>query len=248
MPEPAVGELDVGVADAAVQQSRRSLAHDVAISAIWAVVATGASFLIARAIEPSVVLDPLEAFAVLTSYSCTYLVVRQRRINYLVGMASTAAYALLFHRAELLASMVLNLYLTPSLIYGWFRWRPDADTRPVTNVALRWSPVYLAVTAASYVGAVAMVGWFDGELPRWDAVILIGSILAQFLLDNKKLQTWVVWAVVNVVAIYVYARADLPMAAAQYVFFLANTVYGYRSWRRSMAGSTPAALPAEVVR
>lgn len=197
-------------------------------------VATAISYELARVLGADVALDGLEAFAVLTSYSCTYLAVRQRRINYVVGMTSTAAYALLFHRQGLYASMVLNLYLTPALIYGWFRWNRDADTRPVTDVTWRAVPLYAAVTAVFYGGAVLVIDSFDGQLARWDAVILIGSMLAQFLLDNKKLQNWIVWAVVNVVAIYVYAEAELYLAAAQYVLFLLNTGYGYMSWKRTM--------------
>lgn len=75
---------------------------------------------------------------------------------------------------------------------------------------------------------------FDGQMARSDTVILIGSMLAQFLLDNKKLENWIVWAVVNVVAIYVYAQAELYLAAAQIVLFLLNTVYGYWCWKRTM--------------
>ena len=64
-------------------------------------------------------------------------------------------------------------------------------------------------------------------------MVLAGTLLAQFLLDNKKLENWIVWAVVNVFAIYTYATSGLPLVAFQYVFFLANTAYGYVSWRRS---------------
>ena len=72
-----------------------------------------------------------------------------------------------------------------------------------------------------------------GALAWTDSVVLAGTLLAQFLLDNKKLENWIVWAVVNVFAIYTYATSGLPLVAFQYVFFLANTAYGYVSWRRS---------------
>lgn len=211
-----------------------SLRRDIAVSLAIAVAATSASYVVASMLGGAVAIDGLEAFAVFTSYSCTYLAVRQRRVNYVVGMLSTAAYAVLFHRQALFASMVLNVYLTPALVYGWVRWHRDADTRPVTNLRWRSVPVYVAVTGAFYAGAVLVIDLFDGQLARWDAVILIGSMLAQFLLDNKVLQNWIVWAVVNVVAIYVYAQAALYLAAAQYVLFLCNTAYGYWSWKRTM--------------
>lgn len=175
----------------------------------------------------------LEVFAVFTSYVCTYLCVKERRINYPIGSISSAAYALLFYQSGLLASTVLNVYLVPALVYGWLRWRRDANTRPVTHIQLRWLPVYLLITAAGYAGAALVSQRLGGTLAWTDSVILAGTILAQFLLDNKKLENWIVWAVVNMFAIYTYATTGLPLVALQYVLFLANTVYGYIIWKRS---------------
>lgn len=179
-------------------------------------------------------LNPLEVFAVFTSYSCTYLCVKERRINYPVGVLSTAAYALLFFQSGLVASAILNIYLVPTLVYGWFRWRKDSNTRPVKHVAPRMVIVYLFVSLTGYGGAV-LIGHLLGGVMTWtDSVILAGTILAQFLLDNKKLETWFVWALVNIFAIYTYTSSGLPLVAFQYVFFLMNTVYGYITWKRSM--------------
>lgn len=179
-------------------------------------------------------LNWLEVFAVFTSYSCTYLCVKERRINYPIGALSTAAYAWLFFQNGLLASAILNIYLVPTLVYGWLRWREDANTRPVMHVAPRMIIVYLVVALIGYLGAV-IIGRLLGGVMSWsDSVILAGTILAQFLLDNKKIETWAVWAVVNVFAIYTYTSSGLSLVAFQYVFFLANTIYGYVSWTRSM--------------
>jgi nicotinamide mononucleotide transporter len=175
----------------------------------------------------------LEAFAVLTSYSSTYLCVKERRINYPIGAVSSAAYSYLFLQSGLLSSAVLNAYLVPTLIYGWIRWRKDSITRPVTHVNPRWIPGYLLIAGAGYGGAALLSSHFGGTLAWTDALILAGTILAQFLLDNKKLENWIVWAFVNVFAIYTYATTGLPLVAFQYVFFLANTVYGYVIWNRS---------------
>ena len=179
-------------------------------------------------------LNSLELFAVFTSYACTFLCVMERRINYPIGAISCFAYTFLFIQFELYASAVINAYLTIALVYGWFRWKADSDTRPVTHVSLKWIPAYIAVTAVFYYVAATAVGAVGGSLAATDTVVLVGSMLAQFLLDNKKIETWAVWAVVNVFAIYTYATAGLPLAAFQYVFFLLNAFFGLYVWYRSM--------------
>ncbi len=176
----------------------------------------------------------LEVFAVLTLYSSTYLCVRERRFNYPVGAISSAAYAYLFLQSGLYSSAVLNAYLVPTLIYGWIRWRKDTNTRPVTHIKLAWLPVYVAIAGAGYSGAALISGHLGGSMAWTDAMILAGTILAQFLLDNKKLENWIVWAIVNIFAMYTYWQAGLALVFFQYVLFLGNTVYGYLAWQRSM--------------
>ena len=90
-----------------------------------------------------------------------------------------------------------------------------------------------------------IVNLAGGTLATTDSVILVGTMLAQFLLDNKKIENWAVWAVVNVFAIYTYFSAGLTLAGFQYIFFLANTVYGYVMWQRSKNLSDPE--PKEII-
>lgn len=209
-----------------------------------AVFLTGLSFLVGLQFGWLSSVNLLEAFAVFTSYLCTYLCVVERRLNYVVGVITTAAYCVLFIQWALPASALVNAYLAFALVYGWFRWRSDSNARPVTRVELKWVPVYLIVTGLAYAGAVMLSGALGSTLPGTDSVILIGTILAQFLLDNKKIETWGVWAIVNIFAIYTYFSAGLFLAAFQFGFFLLNTVYGYYMWNKSRSVATQPAVAA----
>lgn len=175
----------------------------------------------------------VEMLAVWTSFICTLLCVFQSRWNYPVGIASTALLAYSFYGAQLYGSMALNLYLIPTLIYGWFVWGPDANTKPVMHLKVKDAIWYWLASLAVFVGAVYIIDFFGGTLPKWDAVLLVGSVLAQFLLDRKKIETWYVWAGVNIVSIGAYFEAGLYLLSMQFALFLANTIYGYFSWRKT---------------
>jgi nicotinamide mononucleotide transporter len=211
-----------------------------------AVLLTGLSFLVGVQMGWVTDLNLLEIFAVFTSYLCTFLCVVERRSNYPIGAVSNAAYSYLFFQWGLYASSFVTGYLTIALAYGWFRWRSDKETIPVRHVELKWVPVYVLTTAVFYAVAFFVVTSFGGTLAMTDSFILVGSILAQFLLDNKRIETWMVWAVVNVFAIYTYATAGLPLAAFQYVFFLANVFYGYVMWKKSMRQEQAAKLDESI--
>jgi nicotinamide mononucleotide transporter len=64
-------------------------------------------------------------------------------------------------------------------------------------------------------------------------VILPATVLAQFMLDNKKLENWLVWAAMNCFAIYTYFDAGLALVGFQYIFFLANAFYAFTVWLKA---------------
>lgn len=216
-----------------ISAPRTGATRNVVEGTILGVVLTTLSYLVGLNLDWINDVNLLEAFAVFTSYVCTYLCVKERRINYPIGAVSTAAYCVLFAHQGLAASAILNAYLTPLLAYGWFRWRNDQITRSVTRVSARMVPLYALVAVAIFAGATAITLAFGAKVILADSAILLGTILAQFLLDNKKWENWLVWAVVNVFAIHTYWGYGLKIAAVQYVFFLANTVYGLIVWNRS---------------
>ena len=110
----------------------------IAESIFLALILTAMSYLIGIRMEWITELNWLEIFAVFTSYSCTWLCTKQSRWNYPVGIVTTAAYSVLFLQWGMLALSIFNLYLVGSLVYGWFRWGHDSNTRPVTNIEPKW--------------------------------------------------------------------------------------------------------------
>lgn len=175
-------------------------------------------------------LDWLEISAVFTSYVCTVLCVWETRTNYIWGAVSVVLLTILFYEQKLYSSAILNAYLAPTLIWGWYRWKPDNDTRPVSLVSINWWPAYLLLTFDVWYALSSYVKTLGGALAGMDSFILAASILAQFLLDQKKLENWFIWSAVNVVAIYTYSSAGLYVVAIQYIFFLLNSFYGIYMW------------------
>lgn len=72
---------------------RDSLKRHLVESAIVAVVLTALSYAVGIACSWITGLNWLEVFAVFTLYSCTYLCVKERRINYPIGAVSKIANA-----------------------------------------------------------------------------------------------------------------------------------------------------------
>ncbi len=178
-------------------------------------------------------LSTLEVLAVFTSYVCTIMCVYQTRWNYPVGVVTTFLYSWLFFRWEMYAVALFNLYLVFSLAYGWFRWGPDSDTRPVSRIKGLWWGGYVAIGAGIWALLLGVNLAFGVSITTVEIIITVLSGVAQFMLDNKKIENWLVWAGVNVLSIWFYFEGALYLVALQYVFFLFNTAFGFAKWRRT---------------
>lgn len=208
---------------------------NTAIGIALAVFLTGLSYIVADWLGWASLKDInyLEAFAVFTSYVCTWLCVHQTRWNYPIGIVTTFAYSILFWQFELYSLSIFNMYLVGSLAYGYFRWGSDLDTRPVTRLT-PMSFVYYGALALAIYGLLYLINTAFGHEMDWlDVLLAVASGVAQFMLDNKKLENWVVWILVDIASIWLYFQNGLYIVTFQYVFFLLNAFYGYYEWNKT---------------
>ena len=84
------------------------------------------------------------------------------------------------------------------------------------------------------IGAWALTEWTDYDLSLTDASTLSVSVVAQYLLDRKYLETWPVWLIVNVASVWLYSQAGMWLFTTLYVFFFFNAFWGWYDWRKAM--------------
>jgi len=174
----------------------------------------------------------LELFSVWTSFWCTYLCVKQSRSNYIIGVISVIALGVLFYQQNLLASMALQIYLVPTLVYGWFLWRRDTHTRPVRHLRFGWSLLgYAALVLIAYSSLLGINNWLHGSGTIWDTMIFTFSVLAQWMLDRKVFENWLVWIVVDIISVVLYWHMGLQVLAIQMGLFGLNALWGMAEWR-----------------
>jgi nicotinamide mononucleotide transporter len=166
------------------------------------------------------------------------LMVRQRVWAWPVGIVQVILSAWVFWESRLYSDVVLQGIFLVLQGYGWWAWtrgRPAAGAAlPVTRLGPR------AGVGLAGAGLLATVAWGEGmrrltdaALPHADAFILVFSVLAQWLQARKRLESWLGWIAVNVVAVGVYAARELFLFAGLYAAFLALAVVGYRAWRQT---------------
>jgi len=74
----------------------------------------------------------------------------------------------------------------------------------------------------------------DAALPYADAFATVASLVAQWLLVRKRLESWLFWIVVDVVSIAMYAMKGLFLTSGLYAVFLVMAAAGFLAWRKGM--------------
>jgi nicotinamide mononucleotide transporter len=191
--------------------------------------------------------NPLELAATLVTLACVILGVKRSLWQFPVGIVGTALFFVVVLQGQLYANAALQVFFVFVQVYGWWYWlrgakgrRPRIRSANPTHVAVS---VILALLAA-WGGSWALTELTDYDLAFTDAASLSVSVVAQYLLDRKYLETWPVWLIVNVASVYLYANAGMWLFTGLYVFFFFNAFWGWWEWRKEMRGY--AAAPQEA--
>lgn len=182
-------------------------------------------------------MSALELAAALLGLINVALVVRRSIWNYPFGLAMVSLYFVIFWDAKLYSDALLQVFFFVIQIYGWRAWK-SAPQRG-NGVAVRWMSwrgrvLWMTGTAICILlWGGGMARWTDAVAPMADASIAGMSVAAQTLQSFRRVESWVIWIVVDVVAIILFHSRGLAVTAALYGIFLIMAAVGLSEWRRA---------------
>jgi nicotinamide mononucleotide transporter len=186
----------------------------------------------------------LELLATLFSAVCVFLVVKRNIISYPIGILGTIMFFFVFWNAGLKSSAYLQVFFTAVQFYGWWFWlKGDQGKAPKISQLVRGvsggaSLGWAFLTIAVITGVSIWLGtrFATPDIPlmnaQLDAMIFGVSVLAQLGMDRKKLEHWVAWILVDIVAIGHYWNMGLHLTSGLYLLFLGMAIWGLVEWRR----------------
>ncbi len=179
----------------------------------------------------------IELTATIFGALCVWLTIRQNILCWPTGLVQVVLYIVVFYQAKLYSDMLLHVIYVFLQLYGWYAWlyggkeqsRLSVTTLPTVRLLI-WGIVILVGT----VGLGYSMGYYtDAALPYPDAFTTVASLVAQWLLARKKLESWYFWIAVDVVAIGVYFLKGLYFTTGLYTLFLVLATMGFFAWRKS---------------
>ncbi|WP_312434120.1 nicotinamide riboside transporter PnuC [Janthinobacterium sp.] len=192
---------------------------------------------------------PLEIAANVLMTVSIVLAGRNNIHSWWIGMVGCVLFAVLFYQVNLYADVLLQLFFIVTCAIGWLQWRRGAGGKPLPITRTGWRSLAWIVPAG--VAAVVIYGmllhtWTNAYAPFIDSAVLVFSIIAQFLLMSRRLETWGFWLLVNTVAVPLYYSRGLHLTAVLYAAYWINALVSWYWWNLQARRAAAAAAASAV--
>jgi nicotinamide mononucleotide transporter len=179
----------------------------------------------------------IEVLATITGLIYLVYSVRGQILLWLFGLISSLLYVFVFYKAKIYALMCINLYYVIISIYGWVHWSfPGKNNKkelPVSRLNRSMSMYLLVVSffLFAFIGFV-LKKFTNSDIVIWDAFITAFSITATWMLARKIMEHWLVWIVVDLIAVVLYLYKELYPTVLLFIFYAALAIVGYKEWKK----------------
>ncbi len=174
---------------------------------------------------------------------CVWLASRQNILTWPTGIINIFCLFLIFYQVQLYADMFLQIYFFVVSMYGWYTWKyHKSEHQPVRQVRLSVQLIYIT----SILLVTLVTGFFMKDIhlripeyfkqptafPYLDSFIAIGSIVANILMARRVVENWILWIIIDVVAVYVYLQKGIIFIALLYGIYCIIAWSGYLRWKK----------------
>ena len=139
--------------------------------------------------------------------------------------------------APLWAQVGLNLYLLVISVIGIGRWRQlESESKGQIHIVKLTRKRMLTVAVVIAAGA-PLLAWIlsltSDPAPLVDAISLVLSLVAAWLLSQSHIEEWLFWIAADVFVVAVYAGQSKWFMVALYSFYIVACIIGFLNWKKN---------------
>lgn len=172
-----------------------------------------------------------------------------------IGIINIVLSFFLYFQVQLYPDMFLQIFFFITNLVGWWRWthprKFEEDRRRELRVSYlkdrqRLIVVLAGLTGTFLFGSVAenihellpRIFSKPSAFPYLDSFVTVMSIVTTFLVINKKIESWMLWILIDILAAGMYYVKGIWFFSLEYLIFcfiaafgLWNWIHQYRSYR-----------------
>ena len=197
-------------------------------------------------------LSMLEFLGTGSGFVCVWLTAREKVISWPIGILNSIFFFVMFYKLRLYSDVFLQIYFFATSVYGWWKWtHPENEFLANINNELKITKVNIKqLIKIIFITAIFsfIFGLFiknihslfpvifieQASYPYADSIVAVTSIIAQLIMARKKLECWLLWIFVDLLAAFIYYMKGINLVAVEYIIFMCIAAYGYFGWSNEL--------------
>ncbi len=203
-------------------------------------------------------LSYIEAVGTVFGLLCIWYASKEKIFNFYFGLINVTLFAIIFYQIQLYANLLLQIFFFVMNLYGLYAW--GKSTSSDDRLKIRWlsklqliltiiasliaigilanfiNPFFNTLTLIAVklmqlvIPSIAMPALQPDPYPLMDAAVTILSIVAMVQMTRKLVENWIVWVIIDLISIVLYAKQGVYFMALEYVLLTAIALNGTIEW------------------
>lgn len=159
---------------------------------------------------------------------------QRKMMFYLFGFAQLFTYVVLCLQQKLYGEIAENAFYFVTMLIGIYHWvkhyneeETAVETRKLNAAQKMW------IAIGTLFGTFIMFNILlltDDTQPFMDSITTIPAFVAQILMVLRYRDSWFYWFIIDVGSIIMWGIAGDWCMVAQFIFWTANCMYGFKKW------------------
>lgn len=184
----------------------------------------------------------MEATGLVFGLLAVYYLIKEDILTWPTGIIYILISLIIFWQEQLYGDLLLHIFFLALNIYGWYFWvyghNAEHEKPRISWLSTNMNVLYASI---SLVG-ILIFGYFlssihfiftnllPASVPYWDAATTSLSVVAMWLTARKKIENWIYWLIIDVLAVGIYTYKELYFYAILYFVYIGLAVIGFKSW------------------
>lgn len=180
----------------------------------------------------------IEIAALLSSIAGVYASAKQYIWCWAANAVAILLYIFIFWEANLYGSTALQFVFLAQTFYGFWKWKQKTtptNALEVRSITFHETIITSLITICLTAIIAAIQTHFNTalsiETQLTDSFLTACSIVGTWMLAQKIIQNWLLWAVVDIIYIGLLYQQALWTSAINYALFVVLAIYGWYSWQ-----------------
>ena len=158
----------------------------------------------------------------------------QKKLSfYFWGILQLVTILIISYQTGLYGKVLENGFYLITMLLGFWLWDKNKTDNEVKTETMSFSDyAILAIFVPLLIYGVSLfVVDANSEQPVLDTTTTVIGIIAQLMLIFRFREQWVLWFILDVLCIALWAKDGNWCLMVQYIFWTINCVYGYFCWK-----------------